>query len=136
MEPLIVNLEDVSKNNLTNIGSKASNLSRLIQSGFPVPKGFCVTTEAYSLFLESNNLNELIQKSLGKIDYSNYETIENCEKEIHLAIGNSTIPQGILEKIKLEYDKLDSTNVAVRSSATAEDMLNASFAGQYDTYLN
>ncbi|MHA1468031.1 MAG: PEP/pyruvate-binding domain-containing protein, partial [Promethearchaeota archaeon] len=136
MEPLIVNLEDVSKNNLTNIGSKASNLSRLIQSGFPVPKGFCVTTEAYSLFLESNNLNELIQKSLGKIDYSNYETIENCEKEIHLAIGNSTIPKGILEKIKLEYDKLYTTNVAVRSSATAEDLLNASFAGQYDTYLN
>ncbi len=136
METLIVNLENVSKNNLTNIGSKAANLSRLVKSGFPVPKGFCITTEAYSLFLESNNLTELIQNSLAKIDYSNYDTIKNCEKEIHLAIGNSTIPQRILEKIKLEYDKLDSPNVAVRSSATAEDLLNASFAGQYDTYLN
>ncbi len=136
MVPLIVNLDNISKNNLTNIGSKAANLSRLMQSGFPVPKGFCITTEAYSIFLESNNLNELIQNSLAKIDYSDYETIENCEKEIHLAIGNSTIPQGILEKIKLEYDKLYTPNVAVRSSATAEDLVNASFAGQYDTYLN
>jgi len=133
---LIVNLKDVGQRKIIELGGKALNLGKLIKNDFPVPKGFVLTTEAYSLFLENNNLIEFINKELSNIDYTNYALIENCANKVQEAIKNSTFPQELVENIKQAYDNLYPANVAVRSSATAEDLLTASFAGQYDSFLN
>jgi len=133
---LIVNLIDTGKRDVIQVGPKAFNLGRLIQNNFPVPEGFILTPEAYSLFLKNNNLIELINNKLMNINYSNFNTIENCSKEIQKAIKNSILPPDVIERVRKAYDNLDCASVVVRSSATAEDLQTASFAGQYDTLLN
>ncbi len=132
---LIVDLTEVNKNNI-EVGSKAANLGELIQNKFSVPDGFVIKKVAYSKFLNQNNLVELIQKSLTKIDYNSYETIRNCAASIQNSIERSALPSELIDEIKLIYSRYRSYNVAVRSSATAEDLPMASFAGQYETYLN
>jgi pyruvate,water dikinase len=132
----ILRLNNISRKNVNKCGSKASNLGELIKKGFPIPNGFVINTYAYLLFLSKNNLIKLIQNKLGNIEYSNYEAIDKMAKEIQYSIENSDIPIEVLGEIKEEYDELLSTNTVVRSSATAEDLQNASFAGQYDTFLN
>ena len=133
---MIVNLNNVGQRDIIEVGGKALNLGKLIQNDFPVPEGFVLTTEAYSTFLKSNNLTDFITNELSNIDYTNYTSIEKSAKKVQEAIKNSIFSQGLVEKIKQAYDKLYTTIVAVRSSATAEDLLTASFAGQYDTFLN
>ncbi len=118
------------------VGSKASNLSKLIQRDFPVPNGFVVKINAYDLFLMNNNLIEFIQKSVESIDYDNIESLNSCVKEIRNLIEKGSIPRELIDEIKSKLAKFSSHSVAVRSSATAEDLPIASFAGQYDTYLN
>jgi len=133
---LIVNLKNAGQRDVIELGGKAVNLGKLIQNDFPVPKGFVVTTEAYSLFLKNNNLVELINNKLSNIDYSNYDIIEKCSNEIREAFKKCTLPLEVVERIREAYDNLYPNCVAVRSSATAEDLPTASFAGQYDTFLN
>ena len=133
---MIVNLKNIKQRDEIELGGKAVNLGKLIQNDFPVPEGFVITTEAYSLFLKNNNLVELINNKLSNVDYSNYDTIESCSNEIQEAIKKSTLPLEVVERTKEAYDNLYTTSVAVRSSATAEDLPTASFAGQYDTFLN
>ncbi len=133
---MIVYLKNTGQKDRVELGGKAFNLGKLIQNDFRVPEGFVVTTEAYSLFLKNNNLVELINNKLSNINYSNYDMIENCSREIQEAIKKSTLPLDVVERIREAYDNLYTTSVAVRSSATAEDLQTASFAGQYDTFLN
>ncbi|MFX0038589.1 MAG: PEP/pyruvate-binding domain-containing protein [Promethearchaeota archaeon] len=118
------------------VGNKAANLGKLIQENFQVPTGFVVKTNAYEYFLKSNNLIELIQKSLASINYDNFESINNYGKTIRNLIENGSIPSDLIDEIKSKYNQFSFHSVAVRSSATAEDSPTASFAGQYDTYLN
>ncbi|MFX1479562.1 MAG: PEP/pyruvate-binding domain-containing protein, partial [Promethearchaeota archaeon] len=118
------------------LGNKALNLRRLIQYNFSVPEGFVIKTDAYTQFLENNNLNKIIQESLKRIKYDDYEAIEECSRTISNGIMQSRFPSEVIEELKIHYDKYSSYSVAVRSSATAEDQPEASFAGQYDTYLN
>lgn len=120
----------------SEIGNKAANLSKLIQYKFSVPEGFVIKTNAYNEFVRFNNLNNIIQESLRKILYDNYETIEKCSKTIQNSILNSEIHSDLVDELEIKYKKYSSHNVAVRSSATAEDLPTASFAGQYDSYLN
>jgi phosphohistidine swiveling domain-containing protein len=136
IKPMILNLTKISQKDMDQVGTKAANLGKLIQKGFPVPNGFVLSTEAYSLFLKYNNLIESININLSNIDYTNYVTIENCAKQIQAIIKKSSLSTEILDLIRNNYDKLLSNSVSVRSSATAEDLLTASFAGQYDTFLN
>ncbi len=84
---------DLNKNNINNreVGNKALNLSKLIQKGFPVPDGFVIKTNAYKEFIDSNNLDEVIQKSLLKIDYDNYSSIKVCSESILNSIINCVI---------------------------------------------
>ncbi len=133
---MIVNLKNTEKRDITDLGGKAVSLSKLIRNDFPVPDGFVVTTEAYSLFLKNNDLIEIINNKLSSINYTNHDIIENCSNEIQEAINKGNLPTVVIERIKEAYDNLYTTNVAVRSSATAEDLPTASFAGQYDTFLN
>lgn len=134
--PLTMDLSKISKKDSPKIGSKAANLGELIRNKISVPQGFVVTTEAYSLFLEFNELNKLIEVELSKIDYNNIDSVDECAKKVQEAIKESMIPPEIIDEIKHKYESLSLDIVAVRSSATAEDLPTASFAGQYDTFLN
>jgi len=114
-------LRDLDESKVTLAGGKASNLGVLLKAGFNVPDGFIVTTEVYRIFLESNN-----------IDTQNIEEIQQLRESIERA----ALPDDIIDSINLAYNKLGGGHVAIRSSATAEDLPAASFAGQYETSLN
>jgi pyruvate,water dikinase len=118
------------------LGNKAANLCRLIYFNYHVPQGFVIKTNAYHDFLSFNNLDVNITDSLRKLDYDTYESIEACSNVIQNSIINSEIPPEIIDELKLNYKGYSANSVAVRSSASAEDLPTASFAGQYNTYLN
>ncbi len=134
-ESFTINLTEIT-NKDKGVGSKAANLGKLIKNKFSIPNGFVVKTSAYDFFLKNNNLIDLIQKSLKSIDYSNLESVKNSANIISDSFEKSSFPKELIDEIKLKYQPFSSYGVAVRSSATAEDMPKASFAGQYDTYLN
>jgi pyruvate,water dikinase len=132
---LTINLGEITKNDLKVVGGKAANLGELVNR-FMVPKGYIVTTTAYNQFLESNHLEEFIKKSLVKIDYADYSSIEEHAKIIQEHILQCQLPTDLADEIRKKYTRLGFRDVAVRSSATAEDLPTASFAGQYDSFLN
>ncbi len=134
-ESLTIELTEIHPKNL-EVGNKAANLGKLIHSNFLVPEGFVIKTNAYRLFLSSNDLMEFIQRSLASIDYSNMDSVDHWALTIRKSIENSSIPNILIDEIKSKYLQYFSFGLAVRSSATAEDLPSASFAGQYDTYLN
>jgi pyruvate,water dikinase len=136
MEKQIISLKDINKNDLNTVGGKGANLGELYQIGIPIPEGFCVTTFGYNNLLKNVQAKELFVqlKNLRTIDI---EKIKNISKEIRDTIVNTTINNNLKKKIITMTKKLDKNNsFAVRSSATTEDLPTASFAGQYETYLN
>ncbi|MFX1297902.1 MAG: PEP/pyruvate-binding domain-containing protein, partial [Promethearchaeota archaeon] len=134
-ESLTIDLFEII-NKDRGVGSKAANLGKLIKDKFPIPDGFVVKTIAYDLYLSNNSLKKLIQKSLNSIDYNKAESVKNAANYISDLFERSSFPKQLIEEIKLKYQAFSSFNVAIRSSATAEDLPKFSFAGQYDTYLN
>ena len=121
---------------LDKVGGKGLNLCRMTRSGFPVPPGFLVTTEAYHVFVQANNLQEQIVALA-----SNQANIsERRSAAIRQLFANGRIPADLTEAIHHAYADLtqtvDDLPLAVRSSATAEDLPGASFAGQQESYLN
>jgi pyruvate,water dikinase len=120
------------------VGGKGTSLSRMANAGFPVPMGFYITTEAYWLFVNENELQPHILKALEAADISSPETLEVASQKISELFVNSPIPAEIANSVVQAYATLPgiSPAVAVRSSATAEDLPETSFAGQQDTYLN
>ncbi|WP_163833140.1 PEP/pyruvate-binding domain-containing protein [Spartinivicinus ruber] len=114
--------------NSKQLGGKASSLSKLINAGFPVPAAYCVTVSAYHSFLSESGLDTWI---------SNQDTIDadTCA-EIRNKIQQTTLPVSLHTKIIDAYKKIGSQRVAIRSSATNEDGIANSYAGQYDTYLH
>ncbi len=118
------------------VGGKGLNLSRLTRAGFPVPPGFFVTTGAYRAFVQANNL----QKQIINWASNPADTSETRSAAIRQLFANGLIPADLAEAIHHAYGDLVQTvgdlPLAVRSSATAEDLPGASFAGQQDTYLN
>lgn len=126
--------DETNKNDLPLVGGKGANLGEMTQAGFPVPFGFCVTTESYKEFVQHNNLSEFIAQVIKD---ANLENIDKIGEEIREKIQHSAIPNDIELEIIKSVNKLGTDNYyAVRSSATAEDLAFASFAGQQDTYLN
>jgi len=131
--------EELSKKDIPKVGGKGANLGELMKAGLPVPPGFCVTVEAYYEFLEENNLPEKIKKILSGLDISDTEKLNEVSKKIKDLILKSKMPKEIAQDIKKAYQKLSEGKdiyVACRSSATAEDLPDASFAGQQATFLN
>lgn len=118
------------------VGGKGMSLSKLLTAGIPVPDGFHVTTASYQLFIERNHIQPQINKLLSCIDYNDTHQLEDVSKQIEMLFHNGEIPQEVSAAIKTAYAKLGNIAVAVRSSATAEDLPDASFAGQQETYLN
>lgn len=118
-------------------GGKGASLSRLVNGGFPVPGGFVVTTAAYTACLKANDLEKRIGEILAGIDYDDLDGLETETGKIRESIVGCTIPKDLASEILEAYGNLgDQSYVAVRSSGTAEDLEGASFAGQYDTYLD
>jgi phosphohistidine swiveling domain-containing protein len=127
---------------VATVGGKGMSLARLARAGLPVPDGFHVTTEAYRRFLDANDLQSLILSALDEADAVRPTTLESASATIRRLFADAVIPLDIVADIRSAYDALAPAGsgpdfpVAVRSSATAEDLPDASFAGQQDTYLN
>ena len=132
----ILDFSIISEENYQTTGNKAYNLAKLIQNNFNVPNGFVIKTNAYELFLEYNNLKRLIHESLELIDYDEYENLKQYSEKIQKAIESSSFPPKLVKELKEKENSYKFEDLAVRSSATAEDLPNLSFAGQYSSYLN
>jgi pyruvate,water dikinase len=119
------------------VGGKGCNLGRCVQAGFPVPPGFTVTTDAYKVFLRRTALADLIQKSLDEADYEDAADLEMRMSQVRAAVAATSLPETLATEICNAYAELGSDAlVAVRSSGTAEDLAEASFAGMHDSFLN
>ncbi len=132
---------ELSKKNLAEAGGKGANLGEMYQNGFPIPNGFVITSAAYYRHLEANNLMQVITDILGKLDVNDQDKLMAASEEIKKLIVDARMPQDTQNDIVSSYKKLNEmvgrqVYVAVRSSATAEDLPTASFAGQQSTYLN
>lgn len=123
---------------LGNAGGKGANLSALIRGGFAVPGGFVVTTAGYDSFVEANGLAASITARVEAIDASDPTAYDRASDEIRGLFAQATLPDDLRAAVLTAYGDAvpDGAPVAVRSSATAEDLLEASFAGQQDTFLN
>ena len=140
---LVLWFEELSKDDVPLVGGKNANLGEMINAGIPVPPGFAVTAYAYKRFIEETGIKDKIYEILREeIKEGKPEEYQNASKKIRELIENTKIPEDIENAIREAYRELckrvgkDEEFVAVRSSATAEDLPGASFAGQQETYLN
>jgi rifampicin phosphotransferase len=130
---LVIDLADVDSTKINTVGSKALNLGLMSSAKLAVPNGFCVTTDAYRLVVRQR-LDDLMDKLAGATDPAG---VAAAAEEARRRVFTLATPAELRTAISDHYNALgDDTAVAVRSSATAEDLAYASFAGQQDTYLN
>ena len=132
----VVWFNEVGREDLGLVGGKGANLGELTRAGIPVPPGFVVTADTYFRFIQQNALEPILQKELFKLDVHNSRELSDRAARIRQRIMDAPMPGHIAAEIKEAYRKLGEGPVAVRSSATAEDLPEASFAGQQSTYLN
>jgi len=132
----VVWFEDVGKEDIAQVGGKGANLGEMTKAGIPVPPGFIVTAQSYYYFLEKSNLTDKIRQLLSDLDTNDSEKLYNVASRIKGLLNTAAMPEEIAREIAQAYGKLGSGAVAVRSSATAEDLPEASFAGQQRTFLN
>ena len=144
-EELVVGLELLNKDDLLIGGGKAVNLGEMMRIGIPVPPGYVTTPKAYRQFISEGvieidgktmPLQQFIDERLEGLDYNNAVALNHAGEDIRGAIKQAKIPAELEKKIREAYAKLGNVAVAVRSSATAEDSQDASFAGQQATFLN
>jgi pyruvate,water dikinase len=126
---------DISAVDHAQVGGKCASLGQMTQAGVAVPPGFAVTTSAYQLMLDEHGLGAEIARHLTGLDVANNDQLERVAQSIRQRLGSHKIPAPVDEAIRAAFTKLGNHPVAVRSSATAEDLPDASFAGQQDTYL-
>jgi len=136
MKKIVLDLKHLNKASVAIAGGKGAQLGELISAGINVPPGFVVLTRAFELFLKKANLLEKVKGLLEQAAPNDSKSIEEASKAIRDLINGAKIPDEIKENILLEFNKLDAKFVAVRSSATAEDASNASWAGELETYTN
>ena len=150
-------LKEISKNSIPQVGGKGANLGEMYINGFPIPKAFVISAQAYKSFIEKTHIQAEINKILKKLDIENTQQLKESAEKIQELILSKDIPLEIKKDIKEAYSNLninhdvinhaptalqfiksgrDTPFVAVRSSATAEDLPTASFAGQQETFLN
>jgi len=127
---------EVTKNDIPLVGGKGANLGEMVHARLPVPQGFIVTADAYFKFLETTGLIDEIRRHLEALDIDDNKKLQEKSDLIKNRISSSPMPSDIASEIKRAYRKLGEGLVAVRSSATAEDLPEASFAGQQSTFLN
>jgi len=137
-EYFLIKLGEDGSTEIATVGGKGASLGKLVKAGFSVPSGFVVTTVAYEEFLRVNDLKVKIETILSGLDYGNLDELEKETGKIRDLIISSKLPNGLNPEIIRAYKSLgdEAEYVAIRSSATAEDLAGASFAGQYETYLD
>ncbi|MEW6723180.1 MAG: phosphoenolpyruvate synthase [Candidatus Micrarchaeota archaeon] len=133
--------KELSRKSLAEAGGKGANLGEMMQNGFPIPNGFVVTSEAYWKHLEANGLIEPINRILSNLDVNDNDALMKASEQIKEIILRGDVPPDVLNDVMNSYKELcdmvgRQVYVAVRSSATAEDLPTASFAGQQSTFLN
>ena len=140
----VLRFEELRKEDIPLVGGKCANLGEMIQSGIPVPPGFAVTAQTYEKFISETGIAEKIYKIIEEktANTDSPKQFEMTSKEVRKLIESTPIPDEMQKPIRKAYNELSKEAntaqafVAVRSSATAEDLPGASFAGQQETYLN
>ncbi|WNG57914.1 phosphoenolpyruvate synthase [Archangium gephyra] len=136
-EPLILPFERISAADLPRVGGKGANLGEMARAGFPVPPGFCVTTAAFDAFLAGCGELQALYAELEAMDGKDVEAARRIAGSTRDVLGRAPVPQAVADAVLGAWRTLGAeASWAVRSSATAEDLPDASFAGQQDTYLN
>ena len=145
-KPFILWFNEITIEDVPLVGGKNASLGEMFQKlskvGIKVPNGFAITAAAYKYFIEKAGLVDEIKKTLEGLDTHNIEDLQRRGKKVRSLICNAELPEDLKEQIIENYHKLsqeygvEALDVAVRSSATAEDLPDASFAGQQETYLN
>ncbi len=144
-KPLILWFDEIHYGDIPLVGGKNASLgemySKLTSKGINVPYGFAVTAEAYKYFIQQNHLDEKIKEALKGLDTHDVHDLQKRGKQVRNLILHAKMPPKLAEEIVAAYERLaqkygKDPDVAVRSSATAEDLPDASFAGQQETYLN
>ncbi|MBS7616434.1 phosphoenolpyruvate synthase [Candidatus Bathyarchaeota archaeon] len=141
---LVLWFENLRKTDIPLVGGKNANLGEMTSAGVPVPQGFAITAYAYKRFIEETGIAEKIYQIIRETvtDPNDPKQYEVASKKIRALIESTSMPKDIDKAIRSAYKELcrktktDDVFVAVRSSATAEDLPDASFAGQQETYLN
>lgn len=134
--------KEINHKDINIVGGKGANLGEMYNNDIPIPNGFVVTSSAYFNFIHENSLTEKIKTIISSLNPDNPDQLLQISKELRKLIEESPMPSQIAKDIMASYKKLGSLAglnnhpVAVRSSATAEDLPDASFAGQQDTFLN
>jgi pyruvate, water dikinase len=145
MHDLIISFDQLRIQDVGKVGGKNASLGEMYQQlnplGIHIPNGFAVTAEAYRLFLIENHLEKFISDSLAQLDQSTFSNLREVSQKIRNKMLSGQIPEKLIDEIRVAYRKLcreagRELDVAVRSSATAEDLPGASFAGQHDSFLN
>jgi pyruvate,water dikinase len=135
--PDILWLEEIKKEDIPSVGGKGASLGEMTSIGLPVPRAFVVTAQAFRRFLIETGIEDSLFNSLRDLDVEDAEALEAAAQKAKELVLSVEMPKPIAKEITGAYSKLgDSLVVAVRSSATAEDLPDASFAGQQDTFLN
>ncbi len=132
----VVWLDQVGKQDVGLVGGKGANLGELVKADIPVPPAFIVTSEAFFHFLRQANLRPKLRRLLRDLDVNDSDRLWQVATRIQELIRSAPIPEEIAQAIREAYRALGGGPVAVRSSATAEDLPEASFAGQQCTFLN
>ena len=126
----------IGKADHARVGGKCASLGEMTQAGVAVPPGFAVTTDAYITMARESGLEAEIERHLKQVDPDNIDSVDRAAQAIRIRIRSHHMPAEVEQAIRTAYAELgDDMPVAVRSSATAEDLPDASFAGQQDTYL-
>ncbi|MHB8604068.1 MAG: phosphoenolpyruvate synthase [Thermoplasmatota archaeon] len=138
----VVWAQSIGKDDLEVVGGKGANLGEMIQIGLPVPPAFIVTSHAFRAFLAESGIGEKIFAPLRALNVDDNKALHEVSERARKEVLAAKMPKGLREEILAQYrslgksEKAENALVAVRSSATAEDLPEASFAGQQDTYLN
>jgi len=143
-EDLVIWFENLRKTDIPSVGGKNANLGEMTNAGIPIPPGFAITANAYKKFIEETGISEKIYAIIRETvrDPNNPKQYEEASQKIRKLIEATPMPKDIEDAIKAAYKELcrrlhsKEVFVAIRSSATAEDLPDASFAGQQETYLN
>ncbi|MDY6766421.1 MAG: phosphoenolpyruvate synthase [Candidatus Nanohaloarchaea archaeon] len=139
---LVVDLSELSQDDTASVGGKAANLGELARLGVPVLPGFTTTSEAYDRYVEAAGIADEIRGILDDADIDDTDELEAAGEKIRALFEEAAMPEELADAIRQQYHALadelgeDDPAVAVRSSATAEDLPEASFAGQQETFLN
>ncbi len=130
------NFTELAKKDVGIAGGKGASLGEMTQAGIPVPPGFVVLAGSFDQFVEETMLKADIEAILGRVDHRDINSVDGASAEIRAMILNAEFPEDIKTEVLQSFKELDADMVAVRSSATAEDGQDASWAGELESYLN